>query len=68
MLFRNWTVIFAVTILAACQASLETDDEIASYGFGLDIGRSLEPTVTHLDRDALIRGIEDLVVLNVMQL
>ena len=60
MLLRNWTAIFAVTILAACQASLETDDEIASYGFGLDIGRSLEPTVTHLDRAALIRGIEDL--------
>ncbi len=60
MLIRNWTAIFAVTILAACQASLETDDEIASYGFGLDIGRSLEPTVAHLDRDALIRGIEDL--------
>ena len=60
MLLRNWTAIFAVTILAACQASLETDDEIASYGFGLDIGRSLEPTVAHLDRDALIRGIEDL--------
>ncbi len=54
--------IFAVTMLTACQsgsASLETDDEIASYGFGLDIGRSLEPTVTHLDRGALIRGIED---------
>ena len=58
----NWTAIFAVTTLAACQggeASLETDDEIASYGFGLDIGRSLEPTVTHLERGALIRGIED---------
>jgi len=58
----NWTAIFAVTTLAACQggeAALETDDEIASYGFGLDIGRSLEPTVTHLDRDALARGIED---------
>ncbi len=56
------TAIFAVTMLTACQsgsASLETDDEIASYGFGLDIGRSLEPTVTHLDRGALIRGIED---------
>ena len=56
------TAIFAVAMLTACQsgsASLETDDEIASYGFGLDIGRSLEPTVTHLDRGALIRGIED---------
>jgi len=56
------TAIFAVTMLTACQsgsASLETDDEIASYGFGLDIGRSLEPTVTHLERGALIRGIED---------
>ena len=62
-LLSNLAAIFAVTILAACQsgsASLETDDEIASYGFGLDIGRSLEPTVTHLDRAALIRGIEDL--------
>ena len=59
----KWTAIFAVTTLTACQAggtaSLETDDEIASYGFGLDIGRSLEPTVTHLDLDALVRGIED---------
>ena len=58
----NLTAIFAVTILAACQggsASLETDDQIASYGFGLDIGASLEPTLTHLDRPALLRGIED---------
>ena len=59
----KWTAIFAVTTLAACQAggtaSLETDDEIASYGFGLDIGRSLEPTLTHLDRAALMRGIQD---------
>ncbi len=59
----KWTAMLAVTTLAACQAggtaSLETDDEIASYGFGLDIGRSLEPTVTHLDREALLRGIED---------
>ena len=59
----KWTAIFAVTTLAACQAggtdSLETDDEIASYGFGLDIGRSLEPTVTHLDRAALMLGIQD---------
>ena len=59
----KWTAILAVTTLTACQAggtaSLETDDEIASYGFGLDIGRSLEPTLSHLDRDALIRGIDD---------
>ena len=59
----KWTVIFAVTTLTACQAggtaSLKTDDEIASYGFGLDIGRSLEPTVTHLDRAALMLGIQD---------
>ena len=58
------TAFFVVTTLTACQAgstaSLETDDEIASYGFGLDIGRSLEPTLTHLERDALIRGILDL--------
>jgi FKBP-type peptidyl-prolyl cis-trans isomerase len=60
----NWTAMIAVTTLAACQAggtaSLETDDEIASYGFGLDIGRSLEPTLSHLDRAALMRGIEDI--------
>jgi FKBP-type peptidyl-prolyl cis-trans isomerase FkpA/FKBP-type peptidyl-prolyl cis-trans isomerase FklB len=60
----NWTAIFALATLTACQAggsaSLETDDEIASYGFGVDIGRSLEPTVSHLDRDALLRGINDI--------
>jgi FKBP-type peptidyl-prolyl cis-trans isomerase len=60
----KWTEIFAVTTLTACQAggtaTLETDDQIASYGFGLDIGRSLEPTVSHLDRDALLQGIVDL--------
>ena len=60
----KWTAIFAVTTLTACQAggtaTLETDDQIASYGFGQDIGRSLEPTGSHLDRDALLRGIIDL--------
>jgi FKBP-type peptidyl-prolyl cis-trans isomerase FkpA len=59
----NWTAIFALTTLTACQsgdtATLETDDEIASYGFGQDIGRSLEPTVSHLDRGALLRGLAD---------
>ena len=59
----KWTAIFALATLTACQAggtaSLETDDEIASYGFGRDIGRSLEPTVSHLERDALMRGIMD---------
>ena len=59
----NWTAIFVVTTLAACQnggtATLETDDEIASYGFGQDIGRSLEPTLSHLERGALLRGLED---------
>lgn len=59
----TWTALFAVTTLAGCQAggtaTLETDDQIASYGFGLDIGRSLEPTVSHLERAALMRGIED---------
>ena len=60
----KWTAIFAVTTLTACQAggtaTLETDDQIASYGFGQDIGRSLEPTRSHLDRDALLQGIVDL--------
>ena len=59
----KWTAIFAVTTLTACQAggtaSLETDDEIASYGFGMDVARSLEPTLNHLERDAFIRGLED---------
>ena len=60
----KWTAIFAVTTLTACQAggtaTLETDDQIASYGFGQDIGRSLEPTGSHLDREALLQGIVDL--------
>ncbi len=59
----KWTAIFALTTLTACQAggtaSLETDDEIASYGFGMDVARSLEPTLNHLERDAFIRGLED---------
>jgi len=60
----KWTATFVVMTLTACQAggtaTLETDDQIASYGFGLDIGRSLEPTVSHLDQDALLQGIVDL--------
>ena len=56
---------FAVltTALVACQgggsATLETDDQRASYAIGLDVGNSLSQTGDHLDMAALIRGIED---------
>ncbi len=52
-------------LLSACSgqgagnAALETDDQKASYGIGLDMGRSLGPARGHLDIAAFQRGIED---------
>ena len=61
----NRSVIAALAVVATfgCQgtesASLDTDNQKASYGIGLDIGRSLEPTRGHLDEAALRLGIAD---------
>lgn len=39
--------------------SLDGDEEIASYGFGQQIGNSLLPMEDYLELDKLYRGIED---------
>ncbi|GMV04414.1 MAG: peptidyl-prolyl cis-trans isomerase [Gemmatimonadota bacterium] len=55
----------AALLLTACggtgsgPATLETDDQKASYGIGLDMGRSLEPAKGRLDLAAFQKGIED---------
>ena len=55
----------ATLFLSACSgqgagnAALETDDQKASYGIGLDMGRNLEPTKGRLDMAAFQKGIED---------
>jgi FKBP-type peptidyl-prolyl cis-trans isomerase len=43
----------------AGSASLETDDQKASYGIGINMGSQLEPAAERIDRAALMRGIED---------
>jgi FKBP-type peptidyl-prolyl cis-trans isomerase len=54
----------ALVALSACQSqagtpSLDTDDQKASYGIGLQMGAQLAPAGTHLDIDAFIAGIRD---------
>jgi FKBP-type peptidyl-prolyl cis-trans isomerase len=50
--------------LGACEspggnASLDTGDQKASYGIGLQMGGQLAPAETHLDLDAFVAGIRD---------
>lgn len=40
-------------------AALDSDDQKASYGIGLNVGMQLADTRDRLDRDAFMRGIED---------
>lgn len=59
----------AVLTLAACAdssgsgdyatAELASDDQKASYGIGLNVGRQIYDTRNRLDRDAFMRGIAD---------
>jgi FKBP-type peptidyl-prolyl cis-trans isomerase len=53
----------AAVALSACAgakpAALETDDQKASYGIGLDMGRSLEPAKGRIDMPAFTKGIQD---------
>jgi FKBP-type peptidyl-prolyl cis-trans isomerase FkpA/FKBP-type peptidyl-prolyl cis-trans isomerase FklB len=55
----------AALLLSACggtgssNAALDTDDQKASYGIGLDMGRSLAPAQGRLDMAAFSKGIED---------
>ena len=62
------TLATASLVLSACsgggsapagEGALETDDQKASYGIGLNMGIQLEPAEARIDRAALMRGIED---------
>jgi FKBP-type peptidyl-prolyl cis-trans isomerase len=41
------------------EAALETDDQKASYGIGINMGGQLQAAAERIDRAALMRGIED---------
>lgn len=41
------------------EAALDTDDQKASYGIGLNMGGQLQPAAERIDRAALMRGVED---------
>ena len=53
-----------VVAASACDqsgsVSLDNNDSKASYAIGQDIGRNLKPAAGHLDMDAFIKGIEDM--------
>jgi len=66
--FFGLTLTAATLAMGACSApdagpagsaSLETDDQKASYGIGINMGSQLEPAAERIDRAALMRGIED---------
>ena len=65
MRFRHpAALVGAALLLSACSggsapAALDTDDQKASYGIGLDMGRSLEPAQGRLDIPAFLKGVED---------
>ena len=59
-------VAFATAAFVGCEgrvaigsADLETPDQKASYGIGLNVGGQLTETKDRLDRPAFLRGIED---------
>ena len=53
----------AVMVVSACEsaasASLDTDEQKASYAIGRDMGDYLKPSQGRLDMDAFVRGVED---------
>lgn len=62
---RNVTILplTALLLLAACapsgEASLETDDQKASYALGLNVGSQFTPASSLLDVDAFIQGFRE---------
>lgn len=44
---------------SAQDAPLETEDEIASYGVGMNVGRNLQVAQGRLQMQAFLRGVED---------
>jgi FKBP-type peptidyl-prolyl cis-trans isomerase len=61
------TAAVTVALLSACSggdanfdnAALETEDQLASYAVGLNMGGNLAPAEGMLDMPALVRGIQD---------
>jgi len=61
---NTFALLGAALLLSACgggkgPAKLENDDQKASYGIGLDMGRSLAPAKGRLDMPAFMKGVED---------
>lgn len=64
---RHWhsgAILSATLLLSACgsgtgSASLDTDDQKASYGIGMDVGSNLLPAKGRLDMAAFRQGLED---------
>jgi FKBP-type peptidyl-prolyl cis-trans isomerase len=64
---RHWhsgAILGATLLLSACgsgtgSASLDTDDQKASYGIGMDVGSNLLPAKGRLDMAAFRKGLED---------
>jgi FKBP-type peptidyl-prolyl cis-trans isomerase len=59
-----FSALMGLLAFSACQpgtgqASLDSEDQMASYGIGLQIGGQLSPADTHLDQQALMAGIRD---------
>jgi len=68
MMVRNGAALLGASILlGACSggsvsfesAAIDTDDQKASYGIGLNVGTQIADTKDRLDRMAFMRGIED---------
>ena len=67
---QGWMLLGTTMVVAACSgsggavgdyesAALDTDDQKASYGIGLNVGAQISETKDRLDRAAFLRGIED---------
>jgi FKBP-type peptidyl-prolyl cis-trans isomerase FkpA/FKBP-type peptidyl-prolyl cis-trans isomerase FklB len=56
-------LVLSVLAFGACgpsgTPSLESDDQKASYGIGLQMGGQLAPAQSHIDMDAFLAGIRD---------
>lgn len=60
--FTAGTALLATLSLAACgpqEARLDTEDQKASYAFGMDVGNQFSPARSLLDVDAFMKGFED---------
>ena len=66
-MYRRTASVLALSLMAlgACSApdggpvTLESDDQKASYGIGLNMGGQLGPAESRIDMDALMAGIRD---------